>query len=367
MDKTYIDLMALLAHKLFDKPTLAQINDEIVQEAKQQAVLGLVKEDDLLIAKNMKVAYGHKEIHDLLTTNNIKYTILKGLASSHYYHSPEIRSLGDVDFLVAKEDIEKTKKILKENGFVACNEPGDHHFGYKHKGVGFEMHFCINGIPEGKYGEAASDYLNDILYKSQLTKISFVSCNIPCDFHNGIIFILHIIKHLIGGGIGLRHLCDWAVFVDSFNDFSLTFEEAFNKMGVWEFCKRLTALCVKYLGLSEKSWIGDFDDECLTEFIEDILNSGNFGKKNPVPYASVLTGTRNSNIFVNGIHTMNRVIYIYFPFVKKAKGLLPVFWLWLILRYIFRVFTGKRKMVNLKTVKYAKSKTELLAKFNLYQ
>lgn len=45
--------------------------------------------------------------------------------------------------------------------------------------------------------------------------------------------LLHVAGHLINTGIGLRHLCDWAVFVAKFSDegFCEMFEDKLKAVG----------------------------------------------------------------------------------------------------------------------------------------
>lgn len=43
----------------------------------------------------------HGELHELMTANDMPYVAVKGLASAMYYPEPNLRSMGDVDFLVA--------------------------------------------------------------------------------------------------------------------------------------------------------------------------------------------------------------------------------------------------------------------------
>lgn len=38
----------------------------------------------------------------------------------------------------------------------------------------------------------------------------------PSDFHHGLILLLHTSHNMLGERIGLCHLCDWTVFVNSF-------------------------------------------------------------------------------------------------------------------------------------------------------
>ena len=61
---------------------------------------------------------GHTDVHDWMTAAGIDYVILKGCSSSYYYPVPLDRGMGDVDFLVKKDDLEKAGEILRKRGFV---------------------------------------------------------------------------------------------------------------------------------------------------------------------------------------------------------------------------------------------------------
>ena len=52
----------------------------------------------------------HGELHELMTANDMPYVAMKGLASAMYYPEPNLRSMGDVDFLVAKENVSQAGK-----------------------------------------------------------------------------------------------------------------------------------------------------------------------------------------------------------------------------------------------------------------
>ena len=41
---------------------------------------------------------------------------------------------------------------------------------------------------------------------------------VPSDLHHGLILLLHNASHMTAGGIGLRHLCDWAVYMERMTD-----------------------------------------------------------------------------------------------------------------------------------------------------
>ena len=75
-----------------------------------------------VMLNNDSVTKGQQELTDLLEKNNVKYSILKGLSVARYYPKPELRTLGDVDFLVSKQDFESTKQLLVDNGYAFDEE-----------------------------------------------------------------------------------------------------------------------------------------------------------------------------------------------------------------------------------------------------
>lgn len=101
-----------------------------------------------------------------------------------------------------------------------------------------EMHFNLAGIPEGKPGELVREYSKDIYEKASLCRLNNGEAMLPSPFHHGLIILLHTCHHMTGEGIGLRHLCDWAVFVNSLSDdeFRQLFEDRLKKIRTVEIC-----------------------------------------------------------------------------------------------------------------------------------
>ena len=87
--------------------------------------------------------------------------------------------------------------------------------------------------------------------------------------------------HLNGEGIGLRHLCDWAVFVSSMSraEFCELFEKSLKSIGLWHFACVLTSLCVEYLGCNAESLLEQIDNDSISLYMSDIIKGGNFGQK----------------------------------------------------------------------------------------
>lgn len=363
--------------------------DEIFTEAVNQGVLPLVLQGEYKTEndfrhtalqhgiKGIKIEEQHAHLHKILTSAGIPYVILKGCASGYYYPNPTLRCYGDVDFLINPADVDRTANLLLSEGFTDAHHSNEIHSIFNYNGVRFEMHISPPGIPNGTAGEILKKYLDNIIEESRTVTTEFGDINIPSEFHHGLVLILHTVHHLTGEGIGLRHLCDWAVFMGSFteNEFRSMFEEKLKKCGLSEFTKILSAVCVRYLDCKGFTFTNDVDRNITSEMIEDIFRGGNLGQKLPsrAHEAMIISdrgknGVGNKNKLIQLISSANSIVYNKWKIAKKIKIILPFGWLFFGGRYIIRSLTGKRPEINIKdTVNSADKRIQLYKNFHLYE
>ena len=389
-------LLDLCAKSIFGKDITVPENfdsRELIDEANRQTVFSLIysfikrkisddnahKRFSQIIAKNIRVEYAHNEVHRVLSENNIPYVIIKGVASASYYKEPMLRMMGDVDVLVAPENIAKANELLNSIGFVTTDDidGDDMHIGYNRKdGIPCELHRRINGVPNNYTGKIINRYAADIFEKSEEHKTSNGSCIVPSKFHHGLILLLHTANHLTHEGVGLRHICDWAVFVNSMSndDFISTFELPLKEMGLWRFAQLLTLCCIKYLVCDKKSWAGDADDTLLEGIITDILTGGNFGYKDPDRYSHIKyisnrqegTVGKKSTV-LQLLSTINAKTKKEFIFANKSKLLLPIGWIFTVGNYLYMVIIGKRSLDSTTTISGANKRKNIYNEFELFK
>ena len=388
-------LLDLCAKSLFGKEvTIPDEFDcnELVEESKRQTVFpvaySFVKDkcDDVdsktfsqIIAKNIRVEFAHNEVHRILSDNSIPYVILKGVASASYYKEPMLRMMGDVDVLVRPDDIAKADKLLKSIGFVTADDihGDDMHIGYKRNdGIACELHRRIGWAPKNSVGDTVNKYLYDIFEKSFEYKMSNGSCIVPCKFHHGLILLLHTATHLTHEGVGLRHLCDWAVFVNdiSNDEFVSLFEQPLKEMGLWRFAQLLTLCCVSHLGCDQKEWAGQDDNNLIDSIVFDILNGGNFGTKdtdryNQIKYISDRKEgtTAKKNPILQLCASINEKTKKEFKFSNKSKFFLPLGWICTVCKYLYLVVMGKRRLDTVSTINSAKQRKNIYDEFRLFE
>lgn len=326
------------------------------------------------IGFSCRVMLAHAKICKLLEENRIPAVILKGYASAHYYPKPEQRSMGDVDFYVEEEFRPKAREILTANGYMEENTNRHHDWLYHKAEISYELHFAISGVPHGAEGEPFLRELEDIVEDRQWVQTKMGRIAIPTDYHHGMIILLHTASHLMAGGLGLRHLYDWAAFVAHFSgdEFQSLFQNRFEALRIWRFAQVLTGVCEKYLGLPKYSWTSEVSESAKDKLMTEFIDAGDY---------SIFHGSRQSDLMASegfsirvghksGIGNMlvvlrNSVKYRW-PKTQKNKILLFFAMMYSAICYFFRMLTGKREKLNLIEMnKEATERRELYREFGL--
>lgn len=230
---------------------------------------------------NVRVEQAQLELVAVLDRLSCPYVILKGLSSSAWYPKPHTRHLGDVDFLVPQQWLERAKNTLVQSGYAHVLHPGSHHHNLQKRGVKLEMHMQIAGLPEQRGRDGLQAFFADIYEQRQLVKTDTGSFYAPGDAHQAVIQLLHIRHHLFSGGIGLRHVMDWACFMNRNGEKPFWQAQVLPLMrqaGLLHFTAAVTKLAAVYMGSVCPAWAECEEDLCR-DLMEDILTGGNFGCK----------------------------------------------------------------------------------------
>lgn len=326
------------------------------------------------LADNAKIDFEHVRICGIMKNAGIPCTVLKGFASALYYPDALMRSMGDVDFLVDTENFEKANEILKQNGYAPSDKSHDVHDVYLGRVCRCEMHFQPSGIPQGKAGVKVRKYLADITQRAEAVQTELGEITVPCTFHHGLIILLHMCHHLTGDGLGIRHLCDWAVFINALGEekFLETFENTFKDIGLWEFAKTMTFICSKYLGMPPMKWAAEADEKLADYILIDIIIGGNFGQKSADrSHESLLISSKNEksvSMLRQFFISANSIVYKNWKAARKFKILLPFGWVFFGGRYIIRSLFGKRPKIRPnKVAKEASERIDIYAGLKLFE
>ena len=393
IDQTQRTLLRLLGACLFgaEPPQLsAETLPALWRESAQQAVTVLALQHAALpgadgarirsailrrLSANAEIFSQHTLVHELMGQANVPYVILKGAASAYYYPDPLFRTMGDVDFLVAPEDVDRASEYLKSQGFAPWREKHVCHIVFTRDAIHLELHFAPAGVPYGKAGELVRGYLADILATASTVETDVCTFRNPDRFHHGLVMLLHMQHHLLSEGIGLRHLCDWAVFVNAFGDgaFSALFEPRLRAAGLWRFAQTMSLAAHLGLSLPYQPFMGE--DTALAEAIlADILAGGNFGNKDAERFTQGIfisdrgkDGVKRSRL-AQFVATANSVAGTHWKPAREHKLLLPVGWALYGAKRIARTLRGEREPLHLfSAYQTCQDRKELYQQLRLFE
>ena len=290
---------------------------------------------------------------------NIPVAILKGTSCSRYYPYPDTRPLGDIDLLIDKENLDIVDKYLREHGYAASNNEHDFHVGYYGEETVIEVHFAGTTVPDSTGGHAVLDEMNSFLEHVEMAAIGEMSFPVLSDAHHALMLLLHMERHMMVGGIGLRQICDWATFVNgsAAGHWSSGTLGLLKKCGLLVYAKVITKMCVDYLGLdlNKAQWCADVDAQLTSAMISEVYRGGNLGAADQEGVGSIFVersqlGKGVPKKLTGIISKLTVLAYANYPCAKKHKVLLPLLWIYIPVRYLFRTFTGQRPKRNISHI-----------------
>ena len=390
-------LLALMAHEIFHREmeidTSAVDWMSVLAEAGRHKVTALlyptireldrVPENAFNKACGMAIAVAQaseamlkrqREILDLLEARQVPCAVLKGTSVAYLYSHPELRTIGDIDILVDEENLDEACKALQADGF-APSYTAEKHLCLQKGAVWVEMHRMVSVFPESEKGRFTKQTMTDALRHTQEAEIGGVRFPMLSGAYQIIALLAHMEQHLATSGIGLRQVCDWAVTAHALrNCFDGETLALLERCGLLRFAQIMTRLCEKHLGLPPCSWITDASDALVDAMLADVLDGGNFQSQyTKRPFAAVLTdaydvsGKGRNSLFRNYIRYLKKYLRQNEPWAKSRLWL-PVFGVFLPVRWGVRVLLGKRKQINLvHAVSMAREREKLLRELELYR
>lgn len=312
---------------------------------------------------------------------SIDVIVLKGLVVRELFPKPEFRTMGDADILVHEEDLDRVSKLLKDQGYELeeCKDEHGAHLAFVHKRYRpIEVHWTLinddyfNGTKEFESGI----WKNAIPININKAKVLALSWE-----EQALHLCLHMAVHIVYGGFGLRQLCDLVLLLEhkaeeiDWNSFMTKAEECGAKvfvLAIFKCCEKLFQSKIPEAIVKS----GQVDDELVEDLIQNIFESGVFGRKSVIGVLgsdfAYSKGDRQNEKSVT-----KKYLDLVFPkvenmsdkydYAKKNKVLTPIAWAHhLGAGVLNKDYSAKNKMEFLtKSVKVAKKKKELLEELDL--
>lgn len=229
------------------------------------------------------------ELAESFARDNIATFVLKGLAISQYYPISEHRECGDLDCFLTKLDQSHSTIMVNDAGLPIClyNEGNEiakrigavvdvdfyKHSHINYKGLMIENHAFCTGIRGSKQRKAFERYIERLLASRSYSRIGNSALLSPSADFNALFLTAHSFQHFLTEGIKLRHVLDWALLIQAEQDNIdwKSFYEWCDKMHFSKFADALTAISIKYLGITITNGQVRLNSSLADRVLEDIL------------------------------------------------------------------------------------------------
>lgn len=281
---------------------------------------------------------------------SVPYVILKGTSAAKYYPYPEYRTMGDIDIMTRREDFDVACRQLVENGYHITKDI------YK------ETSLTKNGIDIDLHRQFAS--LNDPEYVEFLDDLIIEHINplhVLPDPINGLVLLNHINQHL-EGGLGLRQIIDWMMFVDKClpDEKWPEFFAIASKIGLERLAIVCTRMCEIYLGLTQREWCAGADAVLCEQLMDYVMTCGNFGNKKRADSDISENVLASISSIKSGFKLLQKQGLINWKAATEHRILRPFAWIYQLLRYASRGLKRDQAFSKLKAeYTAAKKKTEM--------
>ncbi len=208
---------------------------------------------------------------------------LKGWAVAGYFDIPEQRKVGDVDILVADDDLKKAVGVIEQDGFYTVAEQRSvHHIELADADdMVVEIHnMLVEPFDDSEINERIRQIGSRMLEHTEYFEYNGFRIRRAQPEYNAISLILHMLQHYMRAGFGLKLLCDWVVFMDRGigKEQYQRFMEMTDSLGISEFVKMINGVCHRYLGMKVQDGVETVKDEkTLAMFMRDLFEGEEFG------------------------------------------------------------------------------------------
>ncbi|MBR1467664.1 MAG: nucleotidyltransferase family protein [Bacteroidaceae bacterium] len=152
----------------------------------------------------------------ILNQNDIHYAIIKGQIVGQNYPKPMLRCSGDIDILVREEDYKQAKDIALRLATAVLLDNSPKNIDFRIDNIVLEIHGVALSYFAAQMDKCIEQerilmHTNCDYGHTDCYGIDVATANIH---YHSLFLLYHIIRHITHTGLGLRQICDFAVFIN---------------------------------------------------------------------------------------------------------------------------------------------------------
>lgn len=348
MSKTQTDLFFLLRLALWGKDNTSKDVKEIewktvFEQAKDQCVMGIVADSFQLLGELqsqglnklqwlgyvLQLERKNTELNGLVEKLFGKFhkmglspVLMKGQAFATNYPNPLRRQCGDIDiYFKGRRECESAVKWAEKIDTAAAessdNKRERKHFTFSIGDNVVELHYFMCLFENGDLQHRLQEIIDEEFVHDEpfFVRIEGIQIETVPPTLSVLHQVLHITRHLLEAGIGLRQVCDLAMYLrknheaidaDKLNGY-------LKELQLMKTAKALGYIMAEHLGLPKNAIPFGIDEQYSYFILQEIFEGGNFGKKK--------LAYRNNK---NGIRRKIESIVYFYRRCLLYKPLLPL-------------------------------------------
>jgi hypothetical protein len=215
------------------------------------------------------------DILEALASRGIRCIAFKGIALRELYPHSGLRTMGDADLLVRREELPAAEETLRSRGLRQVGASGYHHSWSSGSGSLVELHLALFEKP---LPELERSFFDNAVSR----RINGRTLWIPAPGDAAFFQVLHMAKHLRYLGFGIRELADLVLQIERGADGRVLLERL-DEAGAGLFGRVVLQVCRERLALAvpESLVAGDsLPRGTVSRLTADILGAGVHGREN---------------------------------------------------------------------------------------
>lgn len=292
-------------------------------------------------------------LYQALRAEGLAPVVVKGIVCRALYPQPELRPSSDEDLYLTAAEMPRFHAVLLRAGFVLTEPERDyrsaHEARYVHPDTGLvvEGHWALFPTEYAVYA-ALNVQLPDLMQRAQDWESGGVTLRVPDVCDHLIFLLLHAFKHFISSGVGVRQLCDIALWMRRFGaqiDWQRV-RAALRATHSEGFAAAVIDAGVHWFGLERAAAHIPPDWETLESaaLLADALSGGVYGSADSTRrHSCTITiyaadrahrgGTGRASLCA-ALFPGREVMAGWYPYVARCPALLPAAWVQRIWRYL---------------------------------
>jgi len=356
-----IDILRSFATDYSQKPNIEGVDTQaLFKLSKKHSVIGIVAhildKFDLFESEEVRAKFMHEydrtvmnmlsreasamSISAQLRSLSIKHILFKGMMVSAAYPIPYLRTYGDADIVIPKQDVEKLRDYMKSKGYEHSLADAGVVNVFKKNKEHYEFHKNLNvsNLTDKSYFEK--------LWENVTSRDEY-TYEFEHNFHLCYL-ITHLEKHVYGSGAGLRMYLDIALYIKKYSESLdlLKVRDDLSSMGLGTFFNTVLYICNKWFAFPAPDWVVPLEDEVYNNMCDFTFSGGVFGDQSAEKIAenalrhNMSTGKKNARVrfFLERIFPPFSELERMYPRYSGKPLLVPAAWV----NHIFHFFKDKK-------------------------